>query len=453
MKTLISLSSWIILLMGVGTLAQENDIYNFNMLRQNDSIQIHKDWKPTSIYHSLKHIELAEKSSLSLGGSWRFIGESFINEEFEREGEQDNIWYLKRLMFHAHFKYENKFEIFAELGSSWVNGKNHRIPVDMDALYVNQLFARYKIFPNWDLVFGRKNFLLGSRRLVDVREGPNVRRSFDFAEVNFQIKSFEVKTFFAVPMEPRRKVFDNKILNFGETFSGIYTTSYFSEKALVDAYAFYQKDDGAIYQEGMENERRVTIGLRHYGKYKKWFYNNEMVYQFGKFGNLDIQAWTLSFNIERETKVFGQNLIWGLKTEAISGDNKAGDSKLNTFDALYPRGAYFGKVAKFGPSNLIDVHPYINTTFNNFWFEIDFAAFWRYSLEDGVYGAALALDYPDLNNSRFIAHQIGVIVAYEFNSFINIGVESNVIFPGTFLRENNMVSTLYHFVLTTDVKF
>ena len=49
------------------------------------------------------------------------------------------------------------------------------------------------------------------------------------------------------------------------------------------------------------------------------------------------------------------------------------------------------------------------TEFNTLNVEIDYAAFWRYSLEDGDYGAALTMDYPDLNNQRFIANQIGVI--------------------------------------------
>jgi hypothetical protein len=143
----------------------------------------------------------------------------------------------------------------------------------------------------------------------------------------------------------------------------------------------------------------------------------------------------------------------GVKTEVISGDTDAMDNKMNTFDALYPRGAYFGRVARFGPSNLIDVHPYIKTEFNKFLIEIDYAAFWRYSLEDGVYGAALTLDYPDLNNERFIAHQIGTIIGYQLNTFVFFELESNVIFPGDFLENSNKGDTLYHFVLTSEIKF
>src|SRR5690606_18797499 len=188
-------------------------------------------------------------------------------------------------------------------------------------------------------------------------------------------------------------------------------------------------------------------------KYRKLTYDNEMVYQFGKFGNQDIRAWTLSFNLERETIVFGKSVNLGMKTEAVSGDKTPSDTKLNTFDALYPRGAYFGKVARFGPSNLIDVHPYMNTTFHKLRVEVDYAAFWRYSMEDGVYGPALTLDYPDLNNRRFIAHQIGAIAGYEFNNFINIELESNMIFPADFLESSNKDDTLYHFVLTMEIKF
>lgn len=51
-----------------------------------------------------------------------------------------------------------------------------------------------------------------------------------------------------------------------------------------------------------------------------------------------------------------------MKTEIISGDKHSDDNHLQTFNPLYPRGAYFGLVALIGPSNLIDIHPSINFT-------------------------------------------------------------------------------------------
>nr|WP_245405089.1 alginate export family protein [Algoriphagus sp. AGSA1] len=405
------------------------------------------------MYQNLKAINLFEKTTLSIGGSWRFQTESFINEEFDREGSQDNIWFLNRFLIHSHLKAGNSFELFVELGSSLVFDKTEISPVDVDRLYVNQLFAKYQFTSKWDAALGRYNMRLGSGRLVDVREGPNVRRSFDFVEFNYLNSGFKLKTFFSIPVRSEPGVFKNDYLNFNETFSGVYTSTNISSTTDLDVYVLYQKDNDAIYASGKENERRASAGIRHFGKYKKLTYNNEMVYQFGKFGDQAISAWTLSINIERETSLFGNQMALGVKTEAISGDKDAADDKLNTFDALYPRGAYFGRVARFGPSNLIDFHPYVNTYFNKLEVSFDYAAFWRYSMQDGVYGAALTLDYPVIGNGRFIGHQLGTILGYQLNKFIFFELESNVIFPGEFLQTSNREDTLYHFVLTSDIKF
>jgi hypothetical protein len=434
-------------------LAQEKSSYRFALLRQNDSVPEVKNRKGMSWYRSLKHPYLSEKNQLTLGGSWRGQAESFINEQFSNEGRQDNIWFLNRLLFHAHLNLGDRFETFAEFGSSWTHGKNSHSPVDKDDLYVNQLFVAYKISVHSGLEVGRYNLRLGSGRLVDVREGPNVRRSFDLVRLWHRTKGFEAQSFFSIPVTPKPGAFDNDHGTFDETFSGLYTTAHVSESNHLDAYVLYQKEDGATYQSGTDNERRVSLGVRHFGTFKGLTYNNEVVYQLGSFGNQDVSAWTLSFQIEGQTTVLGREFGVGIKTEAISGDKNGADSKLNTFDALYPRGAYFGRVARFGPSNLIDVHPYANTTFNKVSLELDYAAFWRYSLEDGVYGAAMTLDYPSLNAKRFIANQMGFIAGYRFNHAIGVELEGNVIFPGPFLQENNLDDTLYHVVLTTEIKF
>ncbi|KRD58758.1 hypothetical protein ASE40_20845 [Flavobacterium sp. Root935] len=70
-----------------------------------------------------------------------------------------------------------------------------------------------------------------------------------------------------------------------------------------------------------------------------------------------------------------------------------------------------------------------------------------------VFGAALTLDYRDVNNERFIAHQIWTIIGYQFNKFVFFELESNVIFPGDFLESSDKGDTLYHIVFTSEIKF
>jgi len=448
MKTKVTLA--LLLLMSGMSLSQNRD---FNLLRQNDKIDASNNIQSKKTYHQFKYIPLSNHTSLSFGGSWRFQYESFINEQFQKSPNQDILWYLNRVMLHAHLRVKDKFQVFAEINSSLIGDKDNPSPVDKDALSINQIFFNYKISHKWSFGIGRQNLIFGSGRLVDAREGPNVRRAFDLAQINFRDNKFSAKGFFAIPVEPRPKAFDNDFLEFDETFTGLYTTTRFNRLNNLDLYAFYQKDDNVTYNNGNENERRTSVGARYFGAYKSWTYNNELVYQFGDFGNQNIHAWTMSFQFEKKTKLSNHIFNSGLKTEIISGDKEFNDNTLNTFDALYPRGAYFGRVARFGPSNLIDIHPYINTNFNKLFIEFDYDVFWRYSVNDGVYNAALLLEYPNTNNERFIGQQLGTIISYKINKHINLEFESNIIFPGAFLKQSNQGDTLYHFVFTTEILF
>ncbi len=442
-----------ILFLICGAGVSQNAPLEFSLLRQNDNVEALKQLQSKNTYQKIKYYPLGNQTYLSFGGSWRFQYESFINEQFQNSQDQDNLWYLNRVMLYAHLKVKDKFQLFAEINSSLIGNKENKSPVDKDELSINQLFLNYRLFNNWSVTVGRQNLKLGSGRLVDAREGPNVRRSFDLAQLYYHKKRFSATTFFAIPVQPKSYVFDNEFLSFNETFSAIYTTTRFNNSSALDTYIFYQKDNGVIYNNLQGSERRSSFGLRYFGSINSLKFNNEVVYQFGSMENQNISAWTISLQLENKTKVHNHFYNLGIKSEIISGDRNKNDNTLNTFDALYPRGAYFGRVARFGPSNLIDIHPYINANFNKLFIELDYDVFWRQSINDGVYNAALLLEYPDVNNQRFIGQQIGAIIGYEVNKHINLEFESNIIFPEAFLKQSNQGDTLYHFVLTTEIKF
>ena len=91
-------------------------------------------------------------------------------------------------MLHTNLRIKDKFQLFAEINSSLIGNKDNKSPVDKDELSINQLFFNYKLLNSWSVTIGRQNLKLGSGRLVDVREGPNVRRSFDLAKLNYTKK-------------------------------------------------------------------------------------------------------------------------------------------------------------------------------------------------------------------------------------------------------------------------
>ncbi|TAI47130.1 alginate export family protein [Flagellimonas allohymeniacidonis] len=442
----------LLLLISFATQGQESKL-RFGMLRQQDGVSILKEKEAKTLYEHVKWIPIGTNSSLSFGGSYRFQPEAFINEEFSSEVDQDDIWFLNRFQFHSHLKLAGKFELFAELNSSLIDSKTNLAPVDRDKLSFNQLFARYHLNRNWNMLVGRQNMRLGSGRLVDIREGPNVRLSFDLAQLQYKNANTEVTAFYAVPVRVAPGVFDNKALDFQESVGAIYWTQHWNANSSTDIYAIYKEEEAKTWDSGTADDHRLSLGLRHFENWNKLKYNNEFVFQTGSFGDQDIRAWTVSFSIEHPVSFLGENSSIGLKTEAISGDTSDTDSTLNTFDGLYPRGAYFGRVARIGPSNLFDIHPYFDTSMRRFTFEFDYVAFWRLSTDDGVYGPPLNLQYPSINEERFIGHQLGSIVAFEVNSFINLELEANVIFPGAFLDESGLDDTLFHSVLTMEFKF
>ncbi|UOY08956.1 alginate export family protein [Muricauda sp. SCSIO 64092] len=425
-------------------------VLDFSLLRQNDVIDIPSDGK-NGLYENLKQIEIGKESKLSFGGSYRFQSEAFINEEFATEVDQDDIWFLNRFQFHSHLKFANTFELFAELNSSLMTSKQNLAPVDRDELSFNQLFAQYHFNTNWRMLVGRQNMRLGSGRLIDVREGPNVRLSFDMAQLQYQDQNSELTTFYAVPVRVGQWVFDNEALNFQESLGAVYWTQHWNRRTSTDIYMIYKEEEAKTWDSGTADDNRLSLGLRHFGNWNKLRYNNEFVFQTGRFGEQDIRAWTVSFNIEHPFLVTNSSI--GLKTEAISGDTSNTDTTLNTFDGLYPRGAYFGRVARIGPSNLFDIHPYVDMSMGRFTFQFDYVAFWRLSRQDGVYGPPLNLQYPSVNEERFIGHQLGSIASFEVNGFIALELEANVIFPGAFLVESGLDNTLFHAVFTAEFKF
>ncbi|MFD2551132.1 porin [Bizionia sediminis] len=425
------------------------DTLDFSLLRQDDKILI---VAPKNAYQKLKAIPLGYNASLSLGGSYRFQTESFINEQFNKNQDQTDYWFLHRGMFHAHLKMASNFELFGELNSSLINSREDISPVQKDALSINQLFARYRVNDRFNVLVGRQNMRFGSGRLVDVREGPNVRLSFDMVQLQYTYTNTKLTGFHAIPVHLQAGVFDNDSFENSETLTGLYWTQNWTTSTHTDLYVLHKKEDNKTWNNGTADDNRTSIGLRHFGNWKGLVYNNEFVYQLGSFGNQNITAWTASFNVEKKFNT-AHPFILGVKTEAISGDTNGNDTTLNTFDALYPRGAYFGRVARFGPSNLIDVHPYVETQIGRVAIALDYVAFWRFSQKDGLYNPALILEYPATNNGKFIASQLGAAAAFSATNFLQFTIETSIIFPGNFLKQSNKSDTLLHFVFTTEFKF
>lgn len=411
----------------------------------------------------LKYVPLSGEGShyLSLGGETRIQYEYFHNAGWG-EGPQDgNGYLLQRYMLHTDWHLRNPYRLFIQIKSGLENGRNGgpRVP-DEDRLDLHQAFADVKVrlthHANFTMRIGRQELLYGSQRLVAVREGPNVRQSFDAARLILNAANWRIDGFVSRPVQTNAEVF-NDASNSEVSFWGIYSVGAIPKLKIlhIDLYYLGLNRAAAQYEAGIMEETRHSVGIRYWGNKNPLQYNFEFVYQWGGFGGGNIEAWTISSYTEYRLKSSPLSPGFGLKAEIIRGDQNANDNKLQTFNPLFPRGAYFGLAALIGPANLCDVHPSIELKLSErLILAADWDFFWRHRVQDGIYGPNGAFERTgQTSQEKFIGDQLGLQLAFDYNRHAYLSLEGAFFNAGRYLKESGSGKSLVYFSMTVAYKF
>jgi hypothetical protein len=365
------------------------------------------------IFDPIKVIPLFDRNTtyLSFGGELRERFEHIDNPRFGLVGLTSNDYVLHRLLLHADVHVGDSFRAFAQLGSHFAIGKRGELaPVDDDALDLQQGFIdvaiRQGIAGNLVVRAGRQELSFGSSRLVGVRESPNVRRSFDGLHLLYRQNGYAVDALATRPVALRRGVFDDTNER-EEAFWGLYAVGPLLPRygAHLDLYYLGLKRNGARYFQGTGTERRHSIGARLWGEQQPWDYNWEFVYQFGRFGTTDIDAWTLATETGYTFRFAPWQPRLSVKLDYASGDDDPKDGALNTFNPLYPKLAYFTENSLFVPANLYNFFPAVEWRLaERFVLRTGWDWLWRASKADTFYLNPLV---PLAGSQRATSHYIG----------------------------------------------
>jgi hypothetical protein len=364
----------------------------------------------------IKRLPLTSDGSvyLSLGGQIRERFEYYSEPFFGLRGVAEDDYLLHRLLLSADLHVGDQWRIFIEFGNHLEAGKAAgRAPTDVDEFDVQQGFVDFTIpfdpRSSFTVRAGRQEMTYGSGRLVSVREGANIRRSFDGGRLTFTdgeatFDAFGMRTVNlkvgALNDDPNRQ----------EAFWGIYGVV--PVRALpdghVDIYYLGLERDDAVFQQGVANEHRNTFGTRLWGSPGPWDYNYEAVIQTGSFGNADIVAWTVATETGYTFRSLPFHPRIGLKADIASGDGNPNDDRLTTFNALFPKQPYFSEASLIAPANLIDLHPSLALEFTeNLSFAIDVDWFWKQRKEDAIYAPpGRPLSGTGQGASRYIGSQV-----------------------------------------------
>lgn len=415
-------------------------------------LRYEEDWSPlrdparrSASPDKIKYIPLrgGEGWYLSLGGEARGRFERFANPSWGQEPEDNNGHFLQRYMLHADLHLGSKVRAFAQIKSGLEEGrKGGPRPADEDRLDLHQAFFDLKLDAGRNrtllLRAGRQEMSFGSSRLVGVRESPNVRQGFDGLRATLVAGGWRLDGFATKPVETDRGFFDDAP-DRTRTFWGVHAARplNFLRGGNADLYYLGIDRKSARFEQGVAREVRHTAGTRLWGGRSAWDYNHEFVYQWGTFGRGRIRAWTVASDTGYTLSRARARPRLGLKADVTSGDRDPADPSLQTFNALFPKGAYFGEIALVGPSNHIDLHPSLELRpGESLTLTADAAFFWRESLRDGIYGNAVNLLRPGrASRARFVGGQPSVQAEWRINRHLTWAGVFSRFFAGPFLRE------------------
>ncbi len=418
----------------------------FLQLRYNENWSFLRDpSKRSDPLDPIKYIPLGcEGCYLTIGGEVRLYYENFRNETWGSEPEDKNGFWLQRFMLHADWHFGERVRVFSQLKSGNIQDRvGGPRPPDKNDLDVHQLFVDYKLSMQKGreatLRVGRQELSLGSARLIGFREGPNVRLSFDGARLSAKYRKWTLDAFAVKPVEIDPGFFDDGPIP-GQSLWGVYAVRplrVLSKDDKTDFYYFGLDKKRARFNQGAAREQRQTLGARLWNTSAPIDYNYEFVYQFGTFGAGKINAWTVASETGYTFQHAPLRPRLGIKANSTSGDKDPNDPDLQTFNALYPRGAYFGELSPIGPYNHTDLHPALNLKLHE-QVELLFESvwYWRTSTRDGVYGIAGNLERAgNTSRERYVGQSIYAGFHFDLNRHTTFDIVGARFLAGGFLRQ------------------
>ena len=428
---------------------------NFSFLRDASK---RTDWLDKLKYISLTH---SENWYLTLGGEVRLRYETYRNNGFGAGVQDANGYLLERYMLHADFHFGKRFRVFGQVKSGLIEDRNGGArPTDLDKFDFNQLFADIKLFENKrvsaSVRVGRQEIELGSSRFVSVREGANVRQSFDGVQLFVNVGKWQFSPTVFKPVTTRRGVFDDQT-NSQQTFYGGYAARSMPKKFKGIFVIFANELDSKRlrYEQGIGRESRQTLGARIAGKTGSFDFNYEAAAQFGKFADADIRAWAIITDSGYSFPKVRFKPRFAVRFDATSGDKNSRDAKLQTFNPLFASAnAYSGLVSLLLPSNSTAFVPLLELNLSKkVAVKFDNALFWRTSDRDGIYGSIEAQRGGQASCARFAGNQPSAQIVWRISRYLSATTVYTHFFAGRFLRETPPAKDLDYLTSYLTFKF
>lgn len=339
----------------------------------------------------LKYLPFAANSPswyVSFGGNLRERFESSESLTPVATGSRSDGYLLDRLQLHADTPVGQHWQLFVQLEDARTLGKATLTPVDSNRLDLRQGFVAYRReLGDGELKVraGRQEMSFDLQRFISSRNGPNVRQAFDALWINYEIAAWRLIGFWSHPVQYRSaEVFDD-VSDRRFQYGGVRIDRQLRSAGELSGYYSRWMRNDVHYLDASGNESRRIYDLRYAGKTMRWDWDVEGMTQRGTLGTASVRAWALGSQVGY-TADNAWAARWALQFDAASGDRRAGDGRLNTFNPLFPNGAYFTLGGYTGYSNLVHLKPSLTLHPAPGWsLMLGWGLQWRQTTSDGVY--------------------------------------------------------------------
>ncbi|MEM6860122.1 MAG: alginate export family protein [Myxococcota bacterium] len=400
-------------------------------------------------------LEVDEQNWLRLGGEVRQRLTFVENFEFGDAFEAGDWIGSQRYFLNLDGRWAGRLQTFVQLGSLVaINQGSPPSPTERNDFDLLQAFVRWKgasIRP-WA---GRRVLQLGSQRLVARREGPNVRRNFDGLGLELEEGLLTLSALLARPVLPQQSGVFNDFQRPEQMVWGSYATLEDHSIGL-DLYYLGSSDEEARFDGGvLGRELRHSFGLRAFGARYGADWDIEAILQVGDFEGREILAWTLASMLGYRFQDLPLSPRLGLSVNVASGERNPGDGRVDAFNALFPRGNYFSEAAVLGPRNFYNVHGFLSIEpLDGLDFTTDLNGYWRFSLEDGVYGPpGNLIRGPADSEARFVVLAWSNAFQWTINRWVDATAIYTVQDPGRFIEETGEAPLTHFAEFTVRLRF
>ncbi|PMS21598.1 hypothetical protein C0Z18_06965 [Trinickia dabaoshanensis] len=312
---------------------------------------------------ALKYIPLGYggDSYLSLGANLRERVETNDAPLFGIGAVKGDTYLIQRVEVDADAHIAQHWQFFMQWEDAHAYGKNNITPVDKNPLDLEQLFATYagSLGPGtFKARVGRQQMAFDLQRFISVRDGPNVRQSFDGAWVDYEWDKWRFIAYATQPVQYREAAPFDDTSNRNITFSGVRFERQSIGPGDLSGYWSRYNRHNARFIDAAGDEHRDVWDLRYTGTHSRIDWDVEAMLQTGSVGQSTVSAWAVgsiagySFDAAWSPRV-------ALQIDAASGDRHPNDGRVETFNALFPNGYYFTLAGYTGYTNLIHVKPSI----------------------------------------------------------------------------------------------